>query len=83
MDFPSYFHILHGMVQGVFFNLGSSTFGQKAFFYLLNSRGGPQSFDFDFTTYCYPLPTTDSLLNIWPRLFLPIKLKTVYYAVLT
>ena len=75
MDFLSYFHILRGMVQGVFLKLGS-------FFYLLNSRQGPQSLDFDFTTYSYPLPTTDSLLNIWQRLFLPIKLKTVYYAVL-
>ena len=59
MGFPLYFQILRGRVQGFFFKLGSFFFCQMSCIYLLNSRGGPQSFDFDITyfisNYSYPL----------------------------
>ena len=55
MDFPLYFQILRGRVQGFFFKLGSKFFCQMACIYLLNSRGGTQSLDFVITTYSYPL----------------------------
>ena len=59
MDFHLHFQILRGRVKGFFFKLGSKFFCQMACIYLLNSRGGPQSFDFDITyfiyNYSYPL----------------------------
>ena len=69
MDFPLYFQILHGRVQGFFFKLGSF-FCEIACIYLLNSRGGPPSFDFD-NTYCisnysYPLLMVNILEILTP-----------------
>ena len=57
MDFPLYFQILRGRVQGVFFKLGSYFFCQTACIDLLKSCGGPQCFDFDIT-YFYPIIVT-------------------------
>ena len=54
MDFPLQF--LNRKGSRFFFKLGSF-FGQMACIYLLNSRGGPQSFDFDIT-FCYPIIVT-------------------------
>ena len=54
---PLHFQILRGRFQGFFLKLGSICFCQMACNYLLNSRGGPQSFDFDITYLYFKLYT--------------------------
>ena len=57
MDFLLYFQILRKGSR-IFFQARKLIFCQMACIYLLNSCGGPQSFDFDityFSNYSYPL----------------------------
>ena len=55
MDFPLYFQILRGRVQGVFFQAGKQIFVPNGLYLPTKSRWGPRSLDFDITTYSYPL----------------------------
>ena len=47
MDFPLYFQILPGRVQGFFFNARKLFFLPNGLYLPTKQPGGPQSFDFD------------------------------------